>query len=286
MLSINITFWVILIAFLVGANCSLIGSFLVLRKEVMLSDAISHTVLLGIVLVFLSTNSMHPIVLLIGAIVTGFLTTLLISFFLYQVHIPTDVAMGITFTSLFSLGVVLISLYTNKVDLDLECVLYGQLQMAPFDVWIYNGLNIGPKAVYLLSILLLFNTLLVVLCYPMLFITSFDPTFASSLGVNTKLWHHILMVATSITTVMASKVVGAVLVVGFFVIPPTTAYLLTNSLPIMLLLALCINIVVAFGGYQVAVILNSSVAGAIIAFATFLFCLAFCIYKYHSYRIT
>ncbi len=269
---------------MVGANCSLIGSFLVLRREVMLSDAISHAVLLGIVLVFLSTNSMHPVLLLIGAIVTGIFTTLLISFFHHQVHIPTDVAIGITFTSFFSLGVMLISLCTSRVDLDLGCVLYGQLQIAPFDLWIYNGSNMGPKAGYLLSILLLFNTLLVVLCYPMLFITSFDPAFASSLRVNTRLWHHILMVATSITTVIVSKVVGAILVVGFFVIPPTTAYLLTNSLPIMLLLALCINMLVALGGYQVAVILNGSVTGAMIAFAAILFCLAFCIYKYCSYR--
>ena len=276
-------FWIVLAAFLVGANCSLLGSVLVLRGEAMLSDAISHAVLPGIVLIFLFTNTMHPLVLSIGAIIAGILTTFLISLLHQQVHVPTDVAIGITFTSFFALGIMLISLYTDKADLDVGCVLSGKLHMVSLDGWIYDGRDWGPKPVYLLGGLLVFNFLFLVLCYPMLFVSSFDPAFALSLGINTRFWHYVLMMVTSITTVVAFKAVGAVLVVAFFIVPPATAYLLTERLPDMIIYSLLINVIIASGGYEIATLLNGPVAGSIVALTGVLFSITFFVYKYNVY---
>lgn len=278
----NVFFWTVCIAFLVAVNCTLIGSFLVVRGQAMLGDAISHTALLGIVLAFLVSNSMHPLTILTGAIIAGVASTLLVSFLHRQLGTSTDMAINITFSAFFSLAIILIMLYTEKVDLDLECVLYGQLPMMPFDVWLYKGYNLGPKAVYLLIGLLLANISFVTLCYPMLMLTSFDPMFATIMGVNTQLWHYSLMVMTAITTVITYKVVGSVLVLAFLVIPTITVYLLTSNFFSMLVYACILNMYITLGGYKLALLFNGSVSGAMVIVASFFFALAFGRYRYKN----
>lgn len=278
----GIGFWIILTACLVGANCSLIGNFLVLRSEAMLADAISHSIFLGIVLSFLITNSLDSFAVFIGASLVGILTAFCVTFISERFRLAKDVSIGITFTGFCALGVVLASLYTKKVDLDVECVLHGELIMVPFDVWIYQGMSLGPKVVYFLLGLLLFNVFFVWYCYPTLVITSFDPVYATSLGIYTRLWYYLVMGITSMSIVVACKTVGAILSVAFFVIPPATAYLLTESLDSMISYSLLINILMVLGGYFLAFWLDNSVSGAMVTVGGCLFGLAFVASRYRN----
>ncbi|MDB4835518.1 metal ABC transporter permease, partial [Cyclobacteriaceae bacterium] len=120
--------WIILAGCLVAIPCGLLGSFLMLRKTVMVADAISHAVLPGIVISYFIVHDLSSIWLTFGAAIIGMLATLLIEFLKQKVRLQHDTSIGVTFTWLFALGVVLISLFAHNVDLDLDCVLFGQIE--------------------------------------------------------------------------------------------------------------------------------------------------------------
>jgi len=270
------TAWIIIIASLTAINCSLIGTYLVLRKVAMVGDAIAHAVLPGIVMASLLAGSKTPLVVLIGAGCIGIVTTLLIEFLHRQVRLKPDASIGINFTWLFALGVILISFLSNKIDLDPDCILYGEIAYAPLDTWVGpGGINLGPRAFYILAAILLANLGFIILSYKELAATTFDPAFSATIGMNTTLWHYLLMGATSFTTVAAFEVVGAILVVALLVTPPATAYLLTRSLRDMLIVASLMGVLAAVGGYYVAVWINGSIAGAMAVTAGCLFLITF-----------
>ncbi|MCH2085272.1 MAG: metal ABC transporter permease, partial [Saprospiraceae bacterium] len=125
--------YIILTASLFAISCSLLGSFLILRKMAMVGDAISHAVLPGIVIAFLLTGSRDSFDMIIGAALLGVFTTFLIEFFHKRARLQTDAAIGVTFTWLFALGIILVSLYAGQVDVDQECVLYGEIAYVPLD---------------------------------------------------------------------------------------------------------------------------------------------------------
>ncbi|MEO1219228.1 MAG: metal ABC transporter permease, partial [Bacteroidota bacterium] len=257
------TFWIILICSLAAINCSLLGTYLILRKVAMMADAIAHAVLPGIVLAFLITGSKSSWIMFVGASAMGIMASFLMAFLQKQIRLQTDASIGITFTWLFALGIILIAFFSKKVDLDPECVLYGEVAYAPLNVWqVRSDLHIGPWSVYLLTLMLVANLTLIVLGYKELAVTTFDAPFAATVGIRTLLWHYVLMGATSFTAVAAFEVAGAVLVVAFFVIPASLAYLLTERLHSMLFLAPAIGIGLAVVGYYLAVQINGSIAGA------------------------
>ncbi len=275
------TVWVIIIASLVAINCSLIGSYLVLRKLAMMGDAIAHSVLPGIVIAFLLAGSRTSLVVLIGAGSVGIVATLLMEFLHGQVRLQPDAAIGVNFTWLFALGIILISLFSKKIDLDPDCILYGEIAYAPLDTWVGpGGIDLGPRAVYILAVLLLANLSFILISYKELSITTFDPAFSTSIGMNTTLWHYLLMGATSFTTVAAFEVVGAILVVALLVVPPATAYLLTQRLHNMLGIASLVGILTALGGYYLAVWVNGSIAGAMATTAGFFFLVTFLVQQW------
>ena len=268
-------FWIILTGALAAASCGLLGCFLVLRKMAMVGDAISHAVLPGIVLAFLLSGSRETLPMLIGAAALGLLTTVIIEFLHRKARLQTDASIGITFTWLFAIGIILISLFADQVDLDQDCVLYGEIAYVPLDTWLLpNGLSLGPQPVWVLGGVLLLNALLIWLCYRPLYLTTFDPAFAAAIGVSTGLWHYLLMGAVSYTTVAAFESVGAILVVALLIAPPATAYLLTEQLPRMLGLSVVLGILASAGGYYLAVWLDGSIAGAIASVAGLEFTLA------------
>jgi manganese/zinc/iron transport system permease protein len=269
-------FWIILTGSLAAASCSLLGCFLILRRMAMVGDAISHAVLPGIVLAFLWTGSRDSLPMLIGAGAVGVLTTLLIEFFHRQGRLQSDAAIGLTFTWLFALGIILISVYAGQVDLDQDCVLYGEIAYVPLDVWtLENGTDLGPRAVWMLGGVLILTLLLLFIGYRPLFLSTFDPGYAASIGVATAFWHYTLMGAVSLTTVASFESVGAILVVALLVAPPATAYLLTDHMPTMLTLAVVLGIIASAGGYYLAVALDGSIAGAMATVAGAQFLLAF-----------
>ncbi len=255
--------------------CGLLGCFLILRKMAMVGDAISHAVLPGIVIAFLITGSRASVPMLFGAALFGVLTTILIEFLYQKARLQADASIGVTFTWLFAIGVVLISWFAGKVDLDQECVLYGEIANVPLNqFYLESGMAIGPKAVWILGISLLLILLFIWRGYRGLFITTFNPEFAASVGISTVFWHYALMSAVSLTAVVSFDVVGAILVVAFLIVPPATAYLMTHSLPKMLLLTVLIGILTSVLGYILASIINGSVAGAMTTISGLLFVLA------------
>jgi manganese/zinc/iron transport system permease protein len=241
----------------------------------MVGDAISHAVLPGIVLAFLISGSRDSVTMLIGAGLIGIFTTFLIEFFHKKAKLQTDAAIGVTFTWLFAVGVVLISLFAGKVDLDQDCVLYGEIAYVPLDIVITDsGANLGPRAIYIMGSILIAILIFIKIGYKELFLTTFDPAYATAIGISTTLWHYLLMGAVSVTTVASFESVGAILVVALLIGPAATAYLITDNFKLMLLIACGVGVLASISGYYLAVALDGSIAGAIGAMCGVLFGIA------------
>ncbi|GMW03838.1 MAG: membrane protein [Candidatus Hydrogenedentota bacterium] len=253
--------WIMAVGSLVAAGCSVIGCFLVLRKISMLGDAISHAVLPGIVIAFLFTSSRSIFPMVIGAGLVGLLTTFITDVLNRQGKLQSDASIGVTFTSLFAVGVILVSKYASQVDLDLDCVLFGEILYAPFDTVAWGGMNV-PRSALVLAPVVAADIAFVVLAWKQLKICSFDPELAAAMGVRVALWHYLLMACVSITTVASFESVGAILVVAMLIVPPNTAYLLTDHLWRMVVLAAGFGVSSALIGYGVATALDGSIAGA------------------------
>lgn len=259
---------IILVGSFVAVSCGLLGSFLMLRKMVMMGDAISHAVLPGIVVAYLVAGDRNNFALLLGAALVGLLCVYLIELFHKKARLQEDAAIGISFTLLFAIGVILISLFTGQVDLDQECVLYGELAYAPLDSWqLASGGNLGPRALWITGGMLVVVVLAIWRGYNGLFITSFQPEFAASLGFSVGKWHWFLMSLVSFATVFSFESVGAILVVAFLVAPPATAYLLTEKLKSLLVLTSLFGVLSAVLGYLTATLLDANIAGAMVTVA-------------------
>jgi manganese/zinc/iron transport system permease protein len=273
--------WVILTGSLVGISCGLVGCFLILRRMAMLGDAISHSVLLGIVGAFLVSHSLDSITMLIGATLVGLLTAFLVQIF-HQNGVQSDAAIGVVFTSFFAIGVVLVSVFAKEVHLDLEHVLYGEIAYVPWNTFVVGGVDIGPKAVWIVGGVLLFSLLLILLFYKEIKICSFDPQMAAAVGIPVLFIHYLLMGLVSLTTVASFESVGAILVVAMLIVPGATAYLLTDRLSVMLLLSAAVGVISAVLGYGLATLLNASIAGAMSTVAGAIFLLAFVLSPTHG----
>ncbi len=279
-------FWIILTGTLVAICCGLLGCYLILRQMAMVGDAISHAVLPGIVIAFMISGSRESIPMLIGAGLLGIVTTLLIEYFHRKGKLQTDASIGVTFTWLFALGIILITAFTGQVDLDQDCVLYGEIAYIPIDIWLTEGgLNMGPRVIYIIGIMLISILAFIFFGYKGLFITTFDPAFAAVVGINTAVWHYGLMAMVSLTTVASFESVGAILVVAFLIAPPATAYLITHNLKHMLLITAGLAFFISASGYLVAAAINASIAGAMAMMAGVFFTIAFLYQKFSSASI-
>ncbi len=259
--------WILATASLVAISCSMVGVFLVLRRMSLLGDAISHSVLLGIVLAYLAVGSRSVVAMMVGATVIGLLTAWLSNTLHRVSKLQTDASIGIIFTWFFAVGVILISVYAGQVDLDQECVLYGEIAFVPFDTVIWGETDIGPRAFWLILGVFLLNLLIVLMGFERFKLVAFHPALAVSLGVNVVFWHYLLMTMVSLTTVASFDAVGAILVVALLVIPASAAYLLAKSLKGMLWLAAGYAQLSVLAGYAVAVWLDSSIAASIAVMA-------------------
>jgi manganese/zinc/iron transport system permease protein len=265
---------VALVGSFVAASCALVGTFLVLRRMAMLGDAISHAVLPGIAIAFLLTGDRSPLPMILGAGVLGVLTVFLVGLLDRTRCLREDASIGVTFPALFSIGVILMSRYLDQVHLDIDCVLAGEIGLAPLDRLIVADRDWGPKSLWVTGVVLLVNLTLVLLLYKELKLASFDPSLAAALGISPVVVHYVLMSAVSVTVVSSFESVGAILVVAMLVVPPATAYLITDRLLHMLILAVLLGIASAIGGYALAVWTDASIAGAMAATAGALFVVA------------
>ncbi|MEQ8471465.1 MAG: metal ABC transporter permease [Marinoscillum sp.] len=270
---------------LVAICGSILGCFLILRKMAMVSDAISHAVLPGIVIAFMLGSDLDSVWMLVGAGLVGVLTTFLIEFFHQKGKLQTDAAIGVTFTWLFAIGVILVTYYAGDAHIDQDCVLYGEIAYTPINpIILKNGTVLGPKALIVLGAVLLIIVLIVSLFYKEFFLTTFDPSFALATGLSASLWHYVLMSLVSVTTVASFESVGAILVVAFLIVPPASAYLLTTRLSHMILLSCCFGVLSAIFGYYLAYAIDGSIAGAMATVAGVIFGVVFAIAKYLEKR--
>lgn len=254
---------IVLTACLVAVAGSLLGVFLVLRRLSMISDAISHSVLPGIVAAFwFSGGETATVPALIGAAAMGLLTVALVDALTRSGRVKNDAAIGVVFPLLFSIGVILISVYFRGAHLDLDAVLYGEIAYAPFNLITLFGREL-PESLVLMGTLALLNAVFVGAFFKELRLSTFDAGLAGFLGFAPGALHYALMTLLSFTTVGAFEAVGAVLIVAFVIVPPACAYLLTRRLPAMLGLSLGIGVFASITGYVLALAVDASIAGMI-----------------------
>ena len=273
-------FWIILTAILVSSACALLGTFLVLRKMAMVGDAISHAVLPGIAVAFLISGR-ESLWILAGATAFGLIAVFLIQM-LQGGGLSSDASIGIVFTALFAVGVILISLNAQNIDLDLDHVLFGEIAYVQWDQLALGGIDVGPRAVWMLGITLFVILVLLTLFYKQFKICSFDPALAAASGIPVALFHYLLMGMVSMTSVASFDSVGAILVVGMLIVPAATAYLLTDRLGIMLIYSVLIGAASSASGYYMAFLLDASIAGCMVASAGGLFVLSFLFSPLHG----
>ncbi len=259
----NAQFEIQLIASLVAIACAIPGTFLVLRKMSMISDAISHSILPGIVIAFFLTQDLNSPLLILFAALTGVLTVVLVEKIQQTKLVKEDTAIGLVFPALFSIGVILIAKFANDIHLDVDAVLLGELAFTPFDRVYYDGVDIGPKSLITIIVILAITLFLLFAFFKELKLSTFDAGLASSLGFSPIVLHYGLMSVASVTTVGAFDAVGAILVVALMIAPAASAYLLTTNLKKMIVLACTIGVFSAISGYWVAHSLDASIAGSI-----------------------
>ncbi|MDQ3150967.1 MAG: metal ABC transporter permease [Actinomycetota bacterium] len=253
---------VVLTAGLLATACGLLGGFLVLRRQSLMSDAVSHAVLPGIVLVFLLTGSRAALPTILGATAVGVACVLGFEALRRTGLVRSDAAIALTFPALFSLGVIGVSRFASGAHLDLDTAIYGEITFAPLRTVAMGGLDV-PRSLLVTGPAAVLTVLLVVLLWRPLQTSTLDPQFAEIVGLRGRLAQRVLLVASTAVAVVAFDNVGAVLVVAFFVVPAAAAHLLASRLGTMLILAVTIGWVSAVVGHWAAVRLDSSMSGTI-----------------------
>lgn len=267
------TVWILVLGALIGLLCGVLGCFLLLRRMALTGDAISHSVLPGLVGAYVIFGSLASWAMIIGAGTAGVAAVVLIEFLVRKSRLNADAATGVAFTSLFALGVLLIRKFANRAHLDVDCVLFGHLELTLFDT-VRTPFGAIPESVVQMGLICLVVGALVWLFYKELVITSFDPSLARCLGLRVNLIHYGLMTATSLVIVASMEAVGAVLVVGMLIVPPATARLLTQRLPAMLTLTAVFVATGTFVGVYLATWLRTPLAASIMVTSVMVFFLA------------
>src|SRR6056300_1403495 len=268
------TLTIALTAIFTAISCAVLGAFLVLRKMTIVGDAISHAVLPGIAIAYLLSQSRASLPMFLGAALVGVFATVVIEILSKKWKVQSDASIGMTFTTLFALGVVLITFWSDKVDLDQECVLYGEIAFVPFNTWTMAGKSMGPIALWTSGILLILVLIYTLVGYKGLLMSSFNEDYAAVLGISVGVWNLSLMSMVSLATVVSFESVGAILVVALLVAPAATAYLFIQRLKLLLIASASIGLVGALGGYGLSKVLETSIAGSIATVLGALFLIA------------
>lgn len=252
-----------LAAALSAVPLALLGVFLYLRRLSLIADALAHVALPGIVVAFLLTGTLDGPVMLVGAAAMGLLAAVSIEGLSRQPEVRPDAAIGIVFTVLFAVGVILLSTTVRDAHIDTQCVLFG------------NVLGISDRALWMLAGVAPTVAILVAIFYRWLSVSSFDPTLAAGLGIPVGALHYGLMTAVSVTTVASFEAVGAILAIAMIIVPAATAHLVADRLWVMLAVAVAHAIVSTVLGMYAAVWMNTSAAGAIVVVGGCLYAIAF-----------
>lgn len=275
--SFPLTIWIVLMGALVGCACGWIGNYLLLRRMALVGDAISHSILPGLVVAFLVFRQLNTWAMFTGALAAGVLTVALIEFIHKQTRVKVDAAICIAFTSLFAIGVVITQMLTTggAVHIDADCVLYGEIAFVPLEPPVtFAGFTLGPPSVVRMAILTFVVLVLLLVFYKELLITSFDPGISKSMGLRPGIWHYGLMIVLSLVVVSGFESVGAIMSVAMLIVPAMFAAQLSSHLPTRLLLTSFHAAASALLGYHLSVWLNCSAAGAMVVMGSLFFVMA------------
>ncbi len=272
--------WIVVTGVLCAVACALPGCFLVLRKMSMMGDAISHAVLPGLATAFLLTGTRTSGAMFVGAVIVGILTAVFTQWISRVGNVDRGAAMGIVFTTLFAIGLLMIVQAADYVDLDPGCVLYGAIELTPLDTVKFLGLEL-PRAALTIGIVLLVNLGLIIALFKEFRLSAFDASLSDTLGFSSQLLHYLLMTMVAVTTVAAFEAVGSIIVIAMLIVPPATALLLTRRLVPMIWLASVFAALAAILGHVFALTIpkwfgfETTITSGMIAAATgFLFILA------------
>jgi manganese/zinc/iron transport system permease protein len=245
-------FWIILTACIIAINSSLLGSFLVLKKLSLIGDALSHAVLPGIVIAFLISGEINSFWMLLGASGFGIFAILLIDWLNRVGGFGKDSSIGIIYTLLFAVGIILITSKAKNADIDVDCVLFGDINTTPL-----VDKTVGvPTPTFNLIIITIINLIIVSFGLKGFKITSFDKGFAQTLGISIPFWSYLLLGLTSISTVYSFDSVGAIMVIGLLVIPASFANLITRKLKSFLVISISFGIISCISGHLLAVLFD------------------------------
>jgi len=246
----------------IATACALLGTFLVLRKMAMMSDAISHAILPGLVLGYFLAQGPNLLAGFAGAALAAVITVAVVEALQNTRKVGGESAIGIVFPAMFALGTFIVSKYFANVHIDTDAVLFGNIEFASLDLLEIGGRSVGPQALWLGGLLVILNLGFVGLLFKELKLATFDPGLATALGFSPVFIHYALMTIVSVTTVGAFTAVGSVLVVALMIVPAAAAYLLTDDLKRMIIYAVLIGALSAVVGFFVALALDASVAGS------------------------
>ena len=267
----------LLVLIATAVACSIVGVFVMLRNLAMICDAISHSILLGIVLAYFISKDLQSPYLIIGASIFGVITCACIELLSKTRFITQDTSVGIVFPMFFSIAVILISVYAKNVHIDTDVVLMGEVIMAPFNRLEIFGLDL-LRSLWIMSFVIIANLIFIGIFYRVLNISSFDRTFASMVGISTSILYYCLMAMVSLTAVASFESVGAILTISFFVAPAASAYLLSKDMKRTIVLSLIYAVLNTCLGFFLAWMWNLSISGmcATISGITFILTLLFC----------
>ncbi|MDA1007559.1 MAG: metal ABC transporter permease [Planctomycetota bacterium] len=270
-LSFEVDGWIILVGALAGAACAVPGSWLLVRGRLMAGDAVTHAVLPGIAGAFLMTGSRDPMVMLIGAAISGVACLLLAVLLERTLRVDKGAALGTAFTVFFAVGLVLIVRGADRVDLDPSCVLYGALELTPVDRVDWFGMDL-PRALPILTTTLVACALASFLFFKELRLAAFDPAFANAIGARPLVMDLLLAALVALVSVAAFESVGSILVVALLAALPAAARMLTNRMGWILVIGPLLGAVAAVIGHASAILIpplvsatatDTSSAGAI-----------------------
>ncbi len=267
--------WMMIMCFLVALPCALLGAFLILRKMSLVGDAISHSALPGIVVAFAFVGDLSSPWLLVGAALAGLLVTFLIE----QIHLHTrvkqDSAIGIAFTSLFALGLVLIPLLLgDKVHLHQDSVIEGNVSHVAYAKTLeIMGLQV-PDSIIPAAIVALVTLSLIIILYRVLMLSSFDAGLSASFGYKPSVVHYLFMAVIAVVVVSAFEAVGAILVIALLILPGATAFLCTYRLKMMLLISAAHAFLSSILGILISIRFNGKESAGVVVAGTMLFVIA------------
>ncbi|MEE2890269.1 MAG: metal ABC transporter permease [Planctomycetota bacterium] len=262
--------WEILsVAACASVACGIIGPQLILRRRAMLGDAISHGVLPGLVLGFVISGSRGLFPMMVGALIAALLVSFLAEWLRDRAGLDGGAALGVVFTSLFAIGIILVEIFARDVDLDPGCVLHGMVELAPLDQVVWFGRSI-PRSLVPVVIALILNLFVTLLLWKEWKICAFDPTLARSTGLPVKTLEQGLLALVAITSVACFEAVGSVLVIAMLAVPATIAHLLCNRMGSMVIVSMLAGFLSAFIGTISAEQLNTNVPGMMATSSGFL----------------